>query len=185
MSPFQAIPVLPMEGGNNMSKQSSGLFFGTIGSLKKRIIPGDEGIVTGGSSTALGRSILKSMGIRKKMKWNGYQAQHIIPKELASHPVLTKIGIHLDHYSNGIFLRSPSDSVSTLSRHRGYHAPYNEFVRYKLNNMDINDSTYRLQQEVYKLQNNLRKLQMSGVAIYPKYGATFESISRAYDRISR
>lgn len=167
-----------------MSKQSSGLFHGTMGSLKKRIIPGNEGKVTGGSSTVLGKNMLKSMRVSTKTKWNGYQAQHIIPKELATHPVLTKIGIHLDHYSNGIFLRTPSDSVSTLSRHRGFHAPYNEFVRYKLDSMNLNDSTYLLQQGVHKLQSNLRKLQMSGVAIYPKYGATFESISRAYNRIS-
>lgn len=38
--------------------------------------------------------MLKSMGISTKMKWNGYQAQHIIPKELATHPVLVKIFFH-------------------------------------------------------------------------------------------
>ncbi len=168
-----------------MSKQSSGLFHGTIGSLSRRIIPGDEGIVTGGNSSALGRSLLKSMGVRKKAKWTNYQAQHIIPKELANHPVLKKIGIHLDHYSNGIFLRTPSNNISTMTRHRGYHSPYNEFVRYKLNNMDINASSYQLQREVATLQRNLRKMQMSGVAIYPKYGATFDSISRAYNRINK
>lgn len=74
-----------------MSKQYSGLFHGTIGSLKRRIIPGNEGKVTGGNSTSLGKNMLKSMGISTKMKWNGYQAQHIIPKELATHPVLVKI----------------------------------------------------------------------------------------------
>lgn len=166
-----------------MSKQSSGLFYGTSGSLNRRIIPGNDSIITGGNSTALGKSILKSMGVSKKSKWTNYQAQHIIPKELANHPVLKKIGMHLDHYSNGIFLRTLSDNVSALTRHRGYHAPHNEFVRHMLDKMDVNSSSYHLQRKVFNLQNNLRKMQMSGTVIYPKYGATFDSISRAYNRI--
>ena len=167
-----------------MSKSSSGLFHGTIGSLYHRIIPGKNGVVTGGNSTTLGKNLLKSMGVKKSVKWTNYQAQHIIPAELANHPILQKMGIDLDHHSNGIFLRTPSNDVSTMTRHRGYHAPYNEFVRHKLNQIDINSSSYNIQKEVKILQNNLRKLQQSGTVIYPKHGATFESISRAYNRIA-
>ena len=166
-----------------MSKQSSGLFFGTLGTLRHRIIPGEEGLVTGGSSTALGKSLLKSMGVSKKKKWNNYQAQHIIPKELRNHPILQKIGIHLDHYTNGIFLRIPSKEISGLTRHRGYHAPYNEFIKRQLDNMNIHKSVWELQKEVHTLQSNLKRLQLSGMVIYPKYGATVESISRAYNRL--
>ena len=173
-----------MKGGDRMSKPSSGLFYGTSGSSMSRIIPGKAGVVTGGSSIALGKNILKSMGISVKIKWTNYQAQHIIPAEMSDHPVLKKIGIDLDHSSNGIFLRTPSDGVSTLTRHRGYHAPYNEFVRSQLNNMNINDPSYVLEHKVSVLQENLRKLQMSGIPIYPKHGATVESISRSYARIS-
>ncbi len=167
-----------------MSKSSSGLFQGTKGSFSRRIIPGQEGIVSGGNSTTLGKNMLQSMGLSRKIQWKGYQAQHIIPKELANHSILKKIGIDLDHQSNGIFLRTPSDSVSTLTRHRGYHAPYTEFVRTQLDSLDINASPYQLQREVSKLQTNLRRMQMSGVTIYPKQGATVDSISKAYKRIS-
>ena len=41
--------------------------------------------------------MLREMGIRGKAKWGGYQAQHIIPAEMATHPVLKKIGMDLDH----------------------------------------------------------------------------------------
>ena len=91
----------------------------------------------------------------------------------------------MDHSSNGIFLRAPSDSISTLTRHRGYHAPYNEFVRSQLNSMNVADPSYVLERKVSTLQINLRKLQMSGIPIYPKHGATVASIARAYDRINK
>ena len=168
-----------------MSKPYSGLFHGTKGALGSRIIPGKPGVVTGGSSVILGKNLLKSMGISVKIKWTNYQAQHIIPAEMAEHPVLKKIGIDLDHSSNGIFLRAPSDSISTLTRHRGYHAPYNEFVRSQLNSMNVADPSYVLERKVSTLQMNLRKLQMSGIPIYPKHGATVASIARAYDRINK
>lgn len=73
--------------------------------------------------------MLKAMGVSTSVKWKGYQAQHIIPAELKTHPVLKKIGMNLDDASNGIFLRIPNNDVSTKSRHRGYHSVYNEFVK--------------------------------------------------------
>lgn len=167
-----------------MSKSSSGLFHGTLGSKQERIIPGKEGIVSGGNSTTLGKNMLSSMGLKRSLKWNGYQAQHIIPAELSEHPILKKIGIDLDHFSNGIFLRTPSSEVSALTRHFGYHAPYNKFVKAQLDKMNINSSSPQLQREVRQLQSNLRKMQLSGTVIYPKHGATFETISRAYNRIN-
>lgn len=165
-----------------MSKPNSGLFRGTIGSKHYRLVPGEDGKATGGDSTKLGKNLLTSMGLKRSLKWGGYQAQHIIPAELIDHPVLQKIGIDLDHHTNGIFLRTPSSEVSTLTRHFGYHAPYNKFVRSQLDKLDINASSYELQREVKKLQSNLRKMQISGAVIYPKYGATVETITRAYNR---
>ncbi|WP_376699841.1 AHH domain-containing protein [Parageobacillus thermoglucosidasius] len=38
------------------------------------------------------------MGVKRSTKWSGYQAQHIIPAEMASHPVLQKIGMNLDNH---------------------------------------------------------------------------------------
>jgi len=84
---------------------------------ERRILPGTPGQVTGGSSTQLGKNMMDAMGLSRSTTWRGYQAQHIIPAEMASHPIIQKIGMNLDDASNGIFLRVPDESVSTLSRH--------------------------------------------------------------------
>lgn len=165
-----------------MSKKSSGLFWGTIGSRKIRLVPGRPGKVTGGNSQKLGKNLMQSMGVSRKTKWTGYQAQHIIPVKVRNHPILKKVGFDLDSVSNGIFLRVPSNSVSSLARHQGNHAPYNDFVEKKLNQLNINDSTNNLQKELKYLQSTLRKMLQSGVTIYKKDGASVESLERAYNR---
>ena len=139
-----------------------------------RIIPGTPGIVTGGNSTKLGKNMMTEMGLKRSTKWSGYQAQHIIPSEMADNPVIKKIGMNFDDSSNGIFLRVPDDNISTMARHRGYHSVYNEVVARALNKMDINQSIDSLQKQVYDLQKNLRKLQGNGLPLYPSQGATVE-----------
>ncbi|QFX99780.1 WXG100 family type VII secretion target [Bacillus cereus] len=139
-----------------------------------RVIPGTPGIVTGGNSTKLGKNMMTEMGLRRSTKWSGYQAQHIIPSEMADNPVIKKIGMNFDDSSNGIFLRVPDDNISTMARHRGYHSVYNEVVARALNKMDINQSIDSLQKQVYDLQKNLRKLQGNGLPLYPSQGATVE-----------
>lgn len=171
-----------------MNHANSGLAHGTSGSpqltfenqqmadkvkanetLVNRIIPGKNGVVTGGKSTILGNNIMKSLGLSTQKTWSGYQAQHIIPAEMRSHPVIKKMGMDLDDASNGIFLPTPNDSVHTLSKHRGYHKVYSEFVRGKLDKIDINKSPLELQKQVKNLQSKLRKLQESGVPLYIGY----------------
>ncbi|RAN85113.1 AHH domain-containing protein [Bacillus sp. SRB_331] len=139
-----------------------------------RIIPGTPGIVTGGNSTKLGKNMMTEMGLKRSTKWSGYQAQHIIPSEMADNLVIKKIGMNFDDSSNGIFLRVPDDNISTMARHRGYHSVYNEVVARALNKMDINQSIDSLQKQVYDLQKNLRKLQGNGLPLYPSQGATVE-----------
>lgn len=166
-----------------MSKGLSGLFRRTLGwSKAERIIPGREGHVTGGKSSVLGRNMLKDMGVPTSMKWDGYQAQHIIPVELKKHPILKKIGMSLDDASNGIFLRTPNNDVSTKTRHRGYHSVYNEFVKSELDKMNINDNSLNLQKQVRGLQMKLKKMQESGVPIYYKKGASIDLLSRSIKR---
>ena len=166
-----------------MSKGLSGLFKRTLGwSKAERIIPGKEGHVTGGRSSVLGRNMLKDMGVPTSMKWKGYQAQHIIPAELKKHPILRKIGMSLDDASNGIFLRTPHNDVSTKTRHRGYHSVYNEFVKSELDKMNINDNSLNLQKQVRGLKMKLKKMQESGVPIYYKKGASIDLLSRSIKR---
>lgn len=139
-----------------MSKAGSGLFSGTKGANGGRIIPGKEGIVTGGSSSTLGKNMLKDMGVASG-KWTGYQAQHIIPAQMADHPVLKKIGMNLDDASNGVFLRIPGKNISPMSRHRGYHSVYSEFVRQELNKINLSNDSLTIQRQVRTLQTKLRR----------------------------
>ncbi|ARX69936.1 hypothetical protein BVH75_14035 [Bacillus thuringiensis] len=118
--------------------------------------------------------MMTEMGLKRSTKWSGYQAQHIIPSEMADNLVIKKIGMNFDDSSNGIFLRVPDDNISTMARHRGYHSVYNEVVARALNKMDINQSIDSLQKQVYDLQKNLRKLQGNGLPLYPSQGATVE-----------
>lgn len=46
--------------------------------VTNRLIPGKQGVVTGGNSTKLGKNLLEEMGVKRSAKWSGYQAQHII-----------------------------------------------------------------------------------------------------------
>ena len=166
-----------------MSKPDSGHFKGTTGAEKKRIVPGVPGLVTGGNSQKLGRNLMQEMGLPRGTKWKGYQAQHIIPTELRGHPVLKKIGFDLDDASNGMFLRRPEKTVSASSRHYGYHAPYNRFVEKMLDTIDVNSSINSLRKMVQSLQGHLRKMQQSGIVLYPRQGASVELYERTYRRL--
>ena len=167
-----------------MSKKASGLFWGTMGTRHFRLIAGTPGEVTGGNSQKLGKNMMQSMGLSRRTKWTGYQAQHIIPVELRDHPVLKKMGFDLDAPSNGIFLRKPRNDISASSRHEGYHAPYNKFVEKKLNSININSSINSIQKEVKSLQHALRKMQQNGIVLYPKQGASLDLFERTYKRIT-
>ena len=151
----------------------------------ERLIPGKPGVVTGGDSTKLGKNIMESMGLKRSTKRTGHQAQHIIPAEMADNPILQKIGMNLDDATNGILLRTPDAELSAMSRHRGYHSVYNNVVRNQLNKMDINQSVDVLQKQVFDLQSDLRKLQESGLPLYPNQGATVELWERSLSRIRK
>jgi len=70
-----------------------------------------------------------------------------------------------------------------MSRHRGYHSTYNEFVRTQLDAMDINQSVDVLQRHVFDLQQKLKHLQQSGLPLYPNQGATLDLWLRSLERI--
>lgn len=131
-----------------------------------RLIPGTPGKVTGGSSTKLGQNLLESMGLPRSASWKGYQAQHIIPKNLRNHPVLKRIGMDMDHADNGIFLPIPAKDPSALSRHRGFHSVYNNVVKDQLDKLNINQSIKELEQQVFELQQKLKKGTESGLPLY-------------------
>ncbi len=169
-----------------MSKGDSGLFDGTTGKIVQdggRIIPGADGVVSGGSSSKLGRRLLRDMGVKGRRKWAGYQAHHVIPVEVRDHPVLQKIGMDLDDVSNGIFLRIPDGGISTGSRHTGYHNVYSDFVKSQLNKIDIHQSSLAIQQQVKDLQGKLRRLMRSGLPMYDSDNATVDLWQRQFNKL--
>lgn len=184
-----------------MSKGISGLFRWTIGHIRHiggRIIPGKDGVVTGGKSKILGENLMQEMGLPKSFSWEGYQAQHIIPAGLRNHPVLQKIGMDLDHASNGIFLPEHGKESRILSRHKGYHKLYSKFVRSKLDQIDVNQPSLNIQKQVHSLQTKLRRLQESGLPLYKGFskndgkskvypyrqGNTLDMWKRRYDALN-
>lgn len=94
------------------------------------------------------------------------------------------MGMDLDDATNGIFLRVPDDATSAMSRHRGYHSTYSEVVKRQLDKIDINLSPQELQEQVAKLQQNLKKLQESGLPLYPSQGATVEMWERHLTKLN-
>ena len=70
-----------------------------------------------------------------------------------------------------------------MSRHRGYHSTYNEFVRIQFDEMDFNQSINVLQNQVYNLQQNLKYLQQNGLPLYSSQGATLDLWLRSLRRI--
>ena len=177
-----------------MGSGRSGLYIRTHGSRivinaletggTKRLIPGTAGIVTGGNPTTLGKNLLQDMGVDSSKRWSGYQAHHIIPRQLTSHPIIKKMGMDLDDSSNGIFLRIPGNDISTRSRHRGYHAVYSKFVKQELDRINVNASVHSLQIQVYALQLKLRHLQQSGLPMYESAGATITLWQRHFDKLN-
>ncbi|MEH6841643.1 T7SS effector LXG polymorphic toxin [Priestia megaterium] len=131
-----------------------------------RLIPGTPGNPTSGDPTKLGKNLLESMGLPRSKSWKGYQAQHIIPSQLNKHPVIKKIGMEMNDSTNGIFLPIPSDDVSSLSRHRGFHSVYNNVVRKQLDKMDVNQDIAVLEKQVYELQQKLKKGVENGLPLY-------------------
>ncbi|KAB2931050.1 MAG: hypothetical protein F9K24_14755 [Leptonema illini] len=117
---------------------------------------------------------MESLGLPRSTRLTGYQAQHIIPIELATHPIIKKIGMNFDDAANGIFLRIPDDGISTLSRHRGYHSVYNDAVRKALDRLDIGQTIMALENEVFNLQKRLKRIQQQGTPLYRSQGATAE-----------
>lgn len=48
--------------------------------------------------------------------------------------------------------KDSGDDISAMSRHRGYHSIYNEFVKTQLDAMDVSQSVDVLQKQVYNTQ---------------------------------
>ncbi|MDU1350960.1 MAG: hypothetical protein E6942_16900 [Clostridium argentinense] len=51
--------------------------------------------------------------------------------------------------------------------------------------MNVNQSVDALQRQVFDLQNDLRKLQESGLPLYPSQGATVDLWERSLSRIRK
>ncbi|MEI7252153.1 AHH domain-containing protein, partial [Pectobacterium versatile] len=121
-----------------------------------------------GCSTTLGKNMMQGMGLPRSSKWSGYQAHHVIPKELANHPALKKINYYIDNANNGIFLRKVDDGVSAMARHQGNHHGYTDAIRGALDRIDLNQSVSSISKQVTQIQNAAKKGMMDGMPIRSK-----------------
>lgn len=55
-----------------------------------------------------------------------------------------------------------------MSRHEGFHGAYNDLMRKRINAMDLSKIVSELQKDVYKLQQNSKKLMEIGLPLYAK-----------------
>ncbi|MFG6076004.1 RHS repeat-associated core domain-containing protein [Erwinia sp. OPT-41] len=138
-----------------------------------------------GCSTTLGKNMMESMGLSRSRKWKGYQAHHIIPKELANHQALQKINYYIDSASNGIFLRKADDVTSAMSRHQGNHHGYTDAVRDALDRVDLNQSVDEVSRQVTIIQNKASRGMMSGVPIRSKDMYNADIFGRDITQIGR
>ncbi|HDJ1464278.1 TPA: AHH domain-containing protein, partial [Serratia rubidaea] len=120
-----------------------------------------------GCSTTLGKNMMTEMGLPRSTSWKGYQAHHIIPKELANHPALKKIGYYIDDSKNGIFLRKKDEATSAMARHQGNHSGYTKSVEGALDKIDLNQSKDIISQQVAEIQSIARRGLQNGYPIRP------------------
>ena len=164
---------------------------------ERRLIPGEPGVVEvkeRDNSTHLRKAMFNEFEIpfesydKKKIeddqehlsvydlakgkRAKGYEAQHIIPVEMANHSVIQRIGMQMNHPSNGIFLPVPSDTSHSLSTHRGNHEVYSTAVELKLDEISRrlgpNASPREYEEAVYKLQSRLRTALENGTPMYKR-----------------
>ncbi|WP_415668749.1 AHH domain-containing protein, partial [Xenorhabdus nematophila] len=121
-----------------------------------------------GCSTKLGKNMMENMGLSRSAKWSGYQAHHVIPKELANHPALKKINYDIDVAANGIFLRKADNGVSAMARHQGNHHGYTDAVRNALDRIDLKQSKEAISKQVANIQDIAKKGMMDGNIIRSK-----------------
>ncbi|MFQ2229762.1 AHH domain-containing protein [Aeromonas hydrophila] len=121
-----------------------------------------------GCSTKLGKNMMEDMGLPRSTKWGGYQAHHVIPKELASHPALKKIKYNIDEAGNGIFLREVDNNVSSMARHQGNHHGYTDAMRNALNKIDLSQPTSAILKQINKIQCTAKQGLMNGSPIRSK-----------------
>ncbi|MFM2483472.1 AHH domain-containing protein [Celerinatantimonas sp. YJH-8] len=112
--------------------------------------------------------MMEDMGLPKGTSWKGYQAHHVIPKQLYDHPALKKIGYDIDSADNGIFLRKVDDMSSSLARHQGNHDGYTKAIKNALDKIDLNQSAKRIGRQVADIQNIAKENMKSGLPIRAK-----------------
>jgi len=69
-----------------------------------------------------------------------------------------------------------------LTKHQGGHRLDNRFVEDLLDRFDVNKPTNELINDVYQIQQRLRKMQEKGTPIYEIDGAARGILERSYKR---
>lgn len=143
------------------------------------------------SSTILRYNILRKMGIPdaripEKLSPAPYQTQHLIPREMKFHEVITDLGFQLDHAENGImalrcdwrlhFKNKLKDNFKVNSEnldyfftektyHCGSHPEYSKFVESVLDEIKVVNSKTKRKEEFVKFLSILRKMHQDGIKL--------------------
>jgi hypothetical protein len=112
-------------------------------------------------------------GLQRTTSFSGWQPHHLIPTEALTHPVILKIGMNLDHPSNGVMLPEPgTPGGGTLPTHRGYHSLFSKMALAELDAMDANLPASVLELKVFGLQQRLRIAVEAGTPLYYSKGGS-------------
>ena len=111
------------------------------------------------SSKSLMTNMLVRAGLAATTKIGGARAHHLIPVSLANHRVLKRIGMDMDHATNGILLDG--------TIHRGFsssHRNYNDAIREALDQLDNPGiSAQQVRARVYEIQVKMSDAIAEGV----------------------
>ena len=152
-----------------------------------RKIPGTPGVVTRGNGGTLAANIRNNSLLPTQLSGTQLQAQHIIPSQLRTNAALQKIGMDLNHHTNGIMLpdnaltstiNGGSRPLSGLPTHQGSHSAYTAAIERKLNSIDPNLSVQATMEKVALIQERARSGTALGLPIRNGDGATTDMWSR-------
>lgn len=100
-------------------------------------------------------------------KIDGFQNHHVIPKFLANHDVLTKIGYDVNKVNNLIYLPEEIGGYGNRAAHKGYsgdHSNYNKMMRQELDDiLEAGKSQNWSKQQYENAVDDLRKNTRQGL----------------------
>lgn len=155
---------------STIAKKSCGLLDDAAKSVKSSIKKIKNWKTKPKLSTIGGSSVILRSRIATKP---GYQAHHIIPVELKTHPALNKVGMDLDEVQNGISLPQYPGRDPILPLHRGSHSNYTFAVEKELDKIPDDLSVTETRKKISEVQAYFRSLLEAGTPLHTSQGGVW------------